>query len=271
MGDLVASYPIEILPRLYYKKRLVVDDLLKKYKDLLAVRLVHGTKEDYVLKSENGDDYISANVFESSMANWSLNLAGGKFDTDSYSHLRFLPNCDYGKKEWHGGKVNMMAFIDTGSYSDHSPCTGLCFYIKSIHERTFPFFKGFKTQKERDEYAQQVYRITTERERQYDAHVVGAFEDKHKAVEVRGRLKVHHAPTNGNYWHITLDTYRPDSAEYVQPEGDRKSSDKTMFKALKQDLLRHGTFDEMPNYELRRRDYFRGFYWLIPDGLLSLF
>lgn len=102
--------------------------------------------------------------------------------------------------------------------------------------------------------------VTTHREREYDAHLVGAFVSKHDAVEVRGRIKVHHAPTNGNYWHITLDTYRPNSKEFICSIGDRQNADKQMFKALKQDLRQRLIVDEKPHYSLSRREYVRFFY-----------
>lgn len=224
----------------------------------MVVRLVCGTEEKYVLVSESGEKVIQDSVFANSMANLSMNLAGGTFDTSADFHLRFLPISDYGTSPWNGGKVDVDAFLSDGNYSFNEPCFGLCFNVKSIHERSFPFYKGFKNQQERDEYAHRVEEATTEAEKRYDSHIVGEFR-KNSLVSVRGRIKVHHSPTNGNYWHITLDTYRPSEKDFVDPKGRKQSSDKQMFKALKQDLVQRCSINVTPCYKIARHFYYR---WL---------
>ena len=84
-------YPTEIMPRASYKRRLSIDKLLKMYCGLMVVRQVKGAPDDHMLITENGDKQLRETVFESSMANLSLNLAGGLFDTNKDTHLRFLP------------------------------------------------------------------------------------------------------------------------------------------------------------------------------------
>ena len=256
------SYPIEIIPQTKYKKRLCVDKLLDKYADLMVVRLVCGTIDDFVLVTEEGETIVSDTVFANSMANLSLNLAGGVFNTNADKHLRFLPVCEYGKSPWNGKAVDANVFKSKESYSFNSPCFGLCFPVISIHKMTFPFYKGFKNQQERDEYARQVYEATTEEEKRFDAHIVGEFK-KNNPVSVKGRIRVHHSPTNGNYWHITLDTYRPNEKHFVQPEGKKLSSDKQMFKALKQDLVQRCKINVGPNYKISQRFYLRWPYFIL--------
>lgn len=261
MDEKREPYPIIILPQRKYKKRLCIEKLLNKYVDLMAVRLVCGVEEDFVLESESGEKVIQDSVFTSSMANLSINLAGGVFDTSAEEHLRFLPISEYGKAQWKGGKVDVGAFSSTESYTFNVPCFGLCFSVNAIHERSFPFHKGFKNQQERDEYAKQVDEATTEEEKRYDANIVGEFK-KNSPVSVRGRIKVHHSPTNGNYWHITLDTYRPNEKDFVLPDGKRQSSDKQMFKALKQDLVQRCAVNASPNYKISKFAYLRWPYLL---------
>ena len=256
-------YPQEILPRRVYKKRLNVDRLLRRYRDLLVVRQVKGEKSRYQLITGNGECVLQDSVFGSSMANLSLNLAGGLFNTSHDAHLRFLPTKEEAKELWTGGNVSSEIVAQEDSYSIDNPCFGLCFLVRKIHDRTFPFYKHFDTQAERDEYEHQANMATSEKEKKYDAHLVEAFENKKSNVLVRPRIKVHHAPTNANYWHITLDTYRPTDTEPVGPEEKLTSSDKKMFKALKQDLMQNSTTDTEPDYKLSRCSYLRWPYWLI--------
>lgn len=229
----------------------------------MVVRQVKGLETDYWLITEGGDRVLQDSVFESSMANLSLNLAGGLFDTRRDAHLRFLPTSDEAKAQWNGGKVSHEIVSSADSYSFDEPCFGLCFLVREIHNRTFPFFKHFETQAERDKFERQAYKATSAKEKRYDAHLVEAFENKKSNVLVRPRIKLHHAPNNANYWHITLDTYRPIDKEYVSPEERLNSSDKRMFKALKQDLKQHCSIDTDPNYTLSRFSYLRWPFWLI--------
>ena len=256
------AYPTEIMPRKSYRKLLCVDKLLRKYRGLMVVRQINGMPEDYMIVTEGGEEEISTKVFGSSMANLSLNLAGGVFDTDKDAHLRFLPLSEIATASWEGKKVNPDIVKPQDSYSFTSPCFGLCFLVERIHERTFPFYKVFNTAEERDAYAQKAIEATTETEKAYDAHLVGAFQKKGEKVEVKPRIKVHHSPTNANYWHATLDTYRPTDKSPVMPDEDLGNSDKKMFKALKQDLVRCCDINRAPDYRISRFSYTKCRYWL---------
>lgn len=257
-------YPKEILPLSSYKKVLNIDLLLKKFGNLLVVRQVEGVLKKYIKVSEKGENELDDSVFKNSMANFSLNLAGGQFDTSSKAHLRFLPNDDEAKAPWNGGYVNPKIVLGEESYKITSPCFGLCFYVREIHNRTFPSYRHFDTEAERDEYAHKVAESTTDEEKKYDAHLVGVFENKNKNVAIRPRIKVHHAPTNANYWHVTLDTTRPTDKKPVEPTEKLSNPDKRIFKALKQDLILHYTINTKPDYKIHRRIYMKWPYWIIP-------
>lgn len=264
METTLLPYPLDIVPRPSFKKKLIIDKLLAVYADLMVVRLVHGNVSDHILKTDQGEDELAESVFENSMASLSLNLAGGKFDTHPDAHLRFLAKSEYGTSEWNGKRVILDEFSASESYSDNYPCFGLCFRVHDLHKRVFPFHKGFAKQEERDEYAKRVALATDDWKGNPDARLVGAFESKRQPVVVRGRLEVHHAPTNGNYWHTTLDTYRPTDKTFVRPTGDRQSVDRNMFKALKQDLLQCCEVDSVPQYRISRRQYMKWYACLVP-------
>lgn len=263
MGQSHDAYPTEILPRIVYKKRLCINKLLDKYPDLLVVRMVEGVIEDYLMDFESGDVIFSEKVFKNSMANLSMNLAGGLFDTSSHGHLKFLPTNKEATKIWKGWKVPQKLYIEPDSYNIFYPCFGLCFYVVDIHERTFPFYKHFENVEERNVYAEQTAMSTLPKEKEYEADYVGAFESKKKNVLVRPRIKVHHSPSKVNYWHVTLDTYRPTDIHYVQPDEKQNSSDIKMFKALKQNLVQCCHVDESPSYQLNKRDYYHWFWYYL--------
>lgn len=256
------TYPKEVLPRSTYKKRLNVDKLLNKYKNLLAVRVVKGKPEDFYKVTANGEKEISQKVFSSSMANLSMNLAGGRYNVTSFSHLRFLPKAEVAMT-WEGGKVNKNFCSDNSCFSSFDSCFGLCFHVSDIHGRSFPFHKHFDTKAERDKYAEEVKSVTKDVNVKGDIDLVGAFVSKRDTVLVHPRIIVHHSPTNANYWHMTLDTYRPNNAHYVHPNENLNSSDKKMFKALKQDLVQHCEINEEPDYNIEDKDYYAPFFYYL--------
>lgn len=223
------------------------------------MRRVKGMIENYQVQTDKGGMELLDTVFGGNMANLSMNLAGGLFDTHKEGHLPFLPETEYGKERWDGKKVDKKEFLSVLNYSQEQLCFGLCFYVNDIYGKTFPFYKGFNTQTERDEYDERVQQVAKGWAGDSDSRIVGAFVNKRTPVEVKGRLIVHHVPTNGNYWHTTLDTYRPADECYVKPDERLKSSDKHMFKALKQNLLQCCYIDTIPDYTLSCHDYVRCF------------
>lgn len=256
------SYPREIMPRISYKKRLHIDRLLRTYRGLMVVRQIKGNPEDYFLVTQNGEKELSTTVFGSSMANLSFNLSGGVFDTDNDAHLPFLPLSNDATAIWDGKEVRPEIVEKEDSYSFTFPCFGLCFLVRRIHERTFPFYKVFNTAADRDDYTHKVVEATSDKEKSYDAHLVGAFQEKGGRVSIRPRIKVHHSPNNANYWHAVLDTYRPTDKDSIQTDERLNSSDKKMFKALKQDLVRCCVINKSPDYKLSRCSYTKWQYWL---------
>ena len=249
------KYPKEILPHSNYKRRMDVDELLKKYYKLLVVRTVEGCPEDFYMQTENGDKELSDKVFMNNMANLSMNLAGGLFITDSKAHLRFLPTNKEASEIWESGDIPAELYNSEECYRFFENCFGLCFFASSIHNRTFPFYKHFNSQEERDKYEEDTIKAKTKFENSSDAKFVGAFDNKKKPVLVKPLIKIHHMPTKVNYWHMTLDTFRPTDTECLAPTEKQSSPDKKMFKALKQDLLQCCQINLTPEYSIDSCDY----------------
>lgn len=262
MPNMSASYPQEIFPKFTYKRRLNVDKLLASHPDLLVVRMVDGDIGQYQSITQGGEQVLTDKVFKNSMANLSMNLAGGLFDVSVDVHLCYLPEKSV-VKPWQGWPIKKSLCSKESSYKRYGECFGLSFCVRKIHNRTFPFYKHFDTQKDRDDYAREVAAAPTNANVfGEDAKCVDVFKSKKENVLVHPRIRMHHAPTNANYWHVTLDTYRPTEVNYIRSE-EVKSADKKMFKALKQDLLVCCTINESPCYKLEKSEYYkRLFYYL---------
>ena len=249
------KYPEEIIPYPNYKNRMDVDELLNKYSKLLVVRVVEGHPEDFCISTQKGELELSPDVFKNNMANLSLNLAGGLFNIDSNVHLRFLPATKEASEIWNSNNVPVELYASEECYHFYEKCFGLCFFVCDIHNRTFPFYKHFETQRDRDNYEMAVKTARTELANNYDAQFVGAFVDKRTSVLVNPLIRVHHVPTMVNYWHMTLDTYRPTDSDYIEATDKQSSSDRRMLKALKQDLLQCCHININPDYSIEKCDY----------------
>lgn len=246
------GYPELILPHPSYRRKLGLERLLVKYPNLMAVRKVEGNFKDYERKGDKGNSFILPEVFNGNMANLSMNLAGGLFDVRPHKHLRYLPSIDDARLDWDGNEPASELYSKY-NYSPH--CFGLCFLIRNIHRRTFPYFRGFDSQKAYDEYASKVEVAANALNIDKDIILVGKFISKLDSIELKPYIKVHHAPTRVNYWHITLDTRRPTDTSYVKAEEKQSNQDRRMFASLKQDLVHHCKVNAKPNYRLKRLDY----------------
>lgn len=246
------GYPLSVYPHTSYRRKLGLERLLKAYPDLMVVRKVDGNPDKVIARGESGEPIVTMAVFNCNMVNLSLNLAGGLFHVDSSRDLRYLPVKPEAILPWNGEEPSETLCDE---YNFTAECFGLCFEIRDIHRRTFPFLRHFDNQGARDEYAQRLGTATSPVLRKMNAHLVGLFDSKVKKAEVRPRIMVHHSPTMANYWHMTLDTYRPEDNIYVRPEEKLSSTDRKMFVSLKQDIINHCIVNEKPNYKLKRWDY----------------
>lgn len=246
MEDILPPYPKEILPNPSYKIRIDVDELLSVYPNLLVVRRIEGCAEEFSVETRNGDKEYYTKLFNFNMANLSLNLAGGLFDTDSNAHLRFMPTRGLATELWDGKDIESFMF-EVDNYSVSDMCFGLCFFVSDIHRKWIPFNMFFMSEGARNTYEQETIQATIDSLTPKDIILVGAFARKRGPVKVYGRTKVNHMPTKANYWHITLDSFRPNEKVPVSPES-KISSDHRMFVSLKQHLAQCCEINVKPDY-----------------------
>ncbi len=242
-------YPKQILPSSKYLPKLDISDLQKKYPYLAVVRQIKGTLKEFLVQTEKGKYRFSDNIFNCNVANLSMNLLGGKFL--GHKHIKFLPKNE-GCREW-GGTDNYPIANET-NFSVTEPCFGIYFFIKDIHNVTFPFKKTFQSQQERDEYA--LAAEETSKELNIEQIVVGHFTNSTTPVEIQSRTEIDHAPNRLNYWHIVLNTYSPISSKPI-PNDRCSSGNRKILKALKIDLLEKAKDSISINYTIKRCYYKR--------------
>ena len=138
-------YPSKILPHATYRHRLGIERLLANFPDLMVVRMVAGTPLEYSDEID-GEEVLLPSVFRGNMANLSMNLAGGLFDTARDAHLGFLPKSEEATNPWDYASHSADMLKDEDSYEYCNPCFGLCFRVDDIHWKTFPYLRHFDNQ-----------------------------------------------------------------------------------------------------------------------------
>jgi hypothetical protein len=211
-----------------------IASMLLAYPGLMAVRLVVGDEQDFVIKTDAGQLEISDNIFQGNITNLSMNLAGGLFDTGRYAHLRFLPSSGKAKRIWNGGYCSPKFYISNKFYKESPDCFGLCMPVAQVHDITFPFEKKFSSEKELNKFLAERGVNALDSDLQYYKRLILAFDRNKRTAIVPYRLKINHMPTMANYWHVTLDSYRSEDVglEIIRG-GKENSADKKMQKALK--------------------------------------
>ena len=243
------NYPIEIIPKATYKTCLNIDDLLSKYRELLVLRLVPGYKKDYLVEGSNSQEY-SEKIFSNTIWNLSMNLLGGKY---KFSHSPFLPLSD-AIKDWNGEEVDISYYNNL--YKKENSSFFVCFYVKDIHKVTYPFSKTFETQQECDTFKNNAS-IVLKNNDAINETIADKFKQNGLTVTVPVFMKIFHRPNFLNYWHVTLDSKRPDNDDYIDPEEKQSSRDKKQMKAFKlhlTHLINQTQIDEVP-YKIKRKDY----------------
>lgn len=257
------EYPNEVVPKATYKKQLVFKALKSDYPNMLVLRMVRGQKEDYYDDSSDVQE-LTDRIFQGTIQNLSMNLLGGKFKIEHHS---FRPKNDGASDEWNGGDVNLSKYRN--SYIDEIPSFYVCFNVDDIDGTTYPFPVKFNNQEERDAMEEKAKSILVEREVQIDQDVVDKFVSSENKVNVQVLMQLVHRPNNLNYWHVTLDTTRPDNSEYIMPDEKLNSRDKRQMKAFKQHLMELIIHVNTVPYKFRRKDYVENVSWW--DKILDAF
>lgn len=248
-------YPQEILPSTDFVTKLDMDALMLKYSRLTIVRQVEGVLDDFLEEVEGMEvKVLSPKVFSSSMYNLSMNLLGGLFLADK--HLPFLPKGNEACGDWDGNGVNIDDFTGTDFYSETRPCFGIYFYANEVDGLFIPYRKQFKTQEEFNLYKDQVKVVANHLEVEIEKLIVGTFVNSKQPIEIYARTEMNHSPNLLNYWHVTLDTYTPNSQQYLDSRSV-SNPEKKALKTLKNILVDKASINQIEIDTLSEGDYLK--------------
>lgn len=187
------KYPQSILPHLNYVTKIDLEEILDNEKLPLVVVRRSPIPFELVGPKKNllAEDCVSENVF-----NYSMNLLGGDFQVREHLELR---QKNKGTEDWDG--KSFLTEDELEECWEHVEESYPIYYkVEDLHGVEIPYKKKFE--KERD------YNVILQLLIEQDMRTaIGIWKPSDKEVKLTGVMRVNHAPTMMNYWHVTLDAY----------------------------------------------------------------
>lgn len=246
------KYPKSIIPQKTFKRRMDFGKLIDLYPDLLVLRQIKGALEDYMDEQSDGTKKLTDRIFSGTVQNLSMNLLGSRF---KLKYMSIRPKSDRACKDWEGS--NVLFSLNEDDYIIDEHCSFVCFRAKDIHNTSYPFPIRFNNEIEYNEMLDRNKSVIEDDiDFTIEEKIINKFIDKDTPIDVQVIEKLVHRPIMLNYWHITLDTRRPDSSPFIMPDEKLTSRDKRQLKAFKQHIMMHLILDikDIP-YNLKRKDY----------------
>ena len=204
-------YPDSLLPKPDYVSEMNVDQMLADEVTLIFVRRSDCPLEE--IETVSGDYMLSEDCVSDDVFNYSMNLLGAGFDVAS--HLRIRQTGD-GWKCWLGDQFLSAeeierSWVEVEGYP-------IYYRAKDLHNKTFPYQRVFEKKKD---FTAKMARI----KRRDLKPAEDIWSPEAKSVSLWGILRVNHAPSFMNYWHVTWDAYEPDQLTSPITKGKGKWRD----------------------------------------------
>lgn len=232
------GYPVEILPKKEYELRLDIHSLLQVYPNLYVVRRIDGSRENLICQID-GDYVLSDEALKKiGVANFSVNLLGGNFDTER--HLSYRP-FDHITKLWDGEDIIRLA-ISEDMFEIKDSCFAV--YYKVDDFLKFPMKQEVPFNKETEYTAFRTRAVANGADERY-------FEAFNKGITIVFPVnqRANHMPTYCNYWHVTFDTYSFDSPQIPIENNDSHGPIKRILRHLRHDFLTMQGIIKIPEYD----------------------
>jgi hypothetical protein len=244
----MSEYPCSLLPQEEYKERLAMDKLIERNPGSLLLRQVEGEKDDYVDEDENGNKCWSTRVISSgSVMNLSMNLLGAGFN------IKCLPYRAKSERALQSWKKGLQPFLpDLPDYVKLHPCFFILFQAKDLHNTFYPFPYTFQKESEFEGMKRLQRNLVTDKDK-LDKLFQQTF-SKNSSSTLYVKRVLNHDPIMINYWHVVLDSQRPDNEAVIRTDEKLSNRDRKQLTALKQDLLTK-IQEEPSSYRIYRSSY----------------
>lgn len=215
----MSKYPIRILPKKQYVKRIDIDKLYTLCKESLLTRRLdcEGTPFHYI----GGRKILNEGIINDDVLDWSTNLLGGKFKIKDICWRQI----GKGITEWNNEDVNICDF--DGCYELIKSTNYVFIPLYCLHNQIIPYRRKFGNKKDLEQYTIK----TNVLDKDFIEH--WTTEDE---IECRATITVEHKPTMLNYWHMTVEI-APEDFKAPIPRDSKKN--KSLKKRVKEALHMH--------------------------------
>lgn len=209
----MCEYPIRILPKEQYVRRIDVGLLHKECQTSLLARRLDA--EECPFHYIGGRKLLNEGVINDDVLDWSTNLLGGEFKIEDV----FWRQKGEGIEEWNDGDVDICKYNGCYEHTKSSYCVFIA--INSLHNITVPYKRVFGSKSDLEKYLEKTHDIT-----------VDAIEQQHAGYEqeCRATITIEHKPTKLNYWHMTIEITPKDFTEPITRDGKKNKSVKRRVK-----------------------------------------
>ncbi len=209
------QYPLDLVSRLSWKHSIQAEDIVACCPDAIIGHWLEGPKERH-LDFSLGDDMVALQPDSLPLVripNLSCSLLGALFH---YDHFHFLQTNE-GKTPWTGESDITDTMLTTDNYTYMPEITVIGWTINGVasyvieYEHIFQKRSDYNNVKNTSANNYKKRGIESVFLKEWENLKVDPNNDKRRIAELKGGVKVNHAPTNLNYWHFTIDSYPAES------------------------------------------------------------
>lgn len=219
------EYPQEILPNKNLVCPFPLCTLVDRMGDYeVCYRLNGSIYANKDIDGLGGKPVLKEECFEH-IAHLSMNLLGGLFRPEYICFVQKKPGCE----PWCGENIK---------YEDYAP------YVNEIADAVPIFYLASKINQKN--LAVTVMFNDSQSYKMFKEKVEGAWPEFHKgiSIEITSEMRIEHAPSNLNYWHLQMEVYPEMSEESLNNENGVWRS--RIFEQIKTAVLCHH-FTETPS------------------------
>lgn len=181
------NYPIEIIPKSYYSRRIDLEKVLAHSGCFYVCRTVYSPIEDIISEDFDGNKILDIDAFKEHVVGLSVNMMGGHYNE---SHLVYFTRMKHPSSEdWKGQTIKLTDFV--GGFDRHPQAYPIYYSSEVLHRQPVrhSFFKPDKGRKQslKESFGDSCDEI---------------FGDEWRT---QCEIFIAHKPTNLNYWHMQLE------------------------------------------------------------------
>ena len=212
------KYPHIILPKIFYKNELSIDDLVQNNTVYVLRRSNLPIDETFKTCIDGQTILNDDSIDDVRLVNLSVNLMGGLFNK---SHSVFVPEKS-GTYRWNGNKIYLYEYLENYRVEKDK---GIIFIkINEFHNETIPYKLKFDTN---------IHKELTNFAKTFGSSRI-ILNTAPNDIELLGKMYFQHDPINLNYWHVELkiENYK-EILEKAKRPSDKKLLEQYFTNILK--------------------------------------